>query len=855
MTRVALRGIRAHVVRFVLSLLAVALGVAFVAGTFALRTMLSSTFDGIVSASAQGDAFVRGSEETVSSSVNQENVGEVRNEVPLTLIDTIEDVDGVDAALGQAQGPIVLVGADGTAVQSTQAPSFAYGWDDRDRSMTLVEGHAPSGPDEILLEQATLESSGLSVGDTTTIVLAGEVRQVTVVGAAEAGGPMAGATIVAIDPQIAQELFAPRGTVPIITVYGEDGVSQQQLADDVAAALDGQQTEVVTGDAMREELSSDIQQMLGFITTFLLVFAAISLFVGGFIISNTFAMSVRERMREFALLRAIGASPTQVFTSVLVQAAVVGLVGAGLGILGGFGLVEAMRGLLESMGMDLAGDLPVDGFTIVVSLLVGTLVSIAAAALPARRAALVPPVEAMRDDVATTDGSLKLRTIIGVVLLAFGLGGAVTAVLQPEADGAGSLLGFGAAAVLVGVLVLAPVLARRVLGVLAAPAVWALRPIGRLARGNVVRNPRRTASTAGALMIGMALVGAAAVIAASTQASTKSLVEQEADTDLVLQSAQTAAIPAQAVTDLRALDGVASVEPFAAAQVLAATGTATPGLDDGLFVVGLDPAMVGTSLIVDDIDGDPAEAMAAGEVAVQKSTAEDHGWSVGDTLTLQGSGGQSTYTVGAVFESHALGTELAVSQDVLDGLVPVDQQVVQTAFVNAADGVSLESLRADVTEVVKPYIVISVMDTDEFISSLADQVNQVLVILYALLGLSVVIAVLGIVNTLALSVIERTREIGLLRAVGLGRLQLAGTITVESVLTALFGTILGLAVGVGLAAALPTVFAEEGLSTLAIPWGSLGVMVGLALLVGVVAALWPAIRAARLPVLDAVASE
>ncbi|MGN8246142.1 ABC transporter permease [Cellulomonas soli] len=855
MTRVALRGIRAHVVRFVLSLLAVALGVAFVAGTFALRTMLSSTFDGIVEASAQGDVFVRGSQDTVSSSLNEGNVGEVRNEIPIALTETIEKADGVQAALAQAQGPIVLVGADGTAVQSTQAPSFAYGWSDKDRSMTLVEGRAPQGPDEILLEQATLESSGLAVGDTTTVVLGGEVRTVEVVGEAQAGGPMAGATIVAIDADIAEALYAPHGTVPIVTVYGEPGADQQQLADAVSAVLGGEQVEVVTGDAMREELSGDIQTMLGFITTFLLVFAGISLFVGAFIITNTFAMSVRERMREFALLRAIGASPAQVFTSVLVQAAMVGLLGAGLGILGGFGLVEAMRGLLESMGMDLAGDLPVDAFTIVVSLVVGTVVSLVAAALPARRAALVPPVEAMRDEVSTKDGSLTVRAIIGGALVAFGAGGVLTAVLRPEADAAGTLLGLGAAGVLIGVLTLAPVLARRVLGVLAAPAVLALRPIGRLARGNVVRNPRRTASTAGALMIGMALVGAAAVIAASTQASTKSLVEQEADTDLVLQSAQTGAIPAQAIDELRDVADVASVEPFAAAQVLAGDGGTTLAVEDATIVVGLDPAMFGTSLIVDEVDGDPAVALADGQVAVQKATAEDRGWSVGDEVTVQGSGGEATYTVGAVFESHALGTELAMAQDDLDGLVPADQQIIQTAFVNAAEGADLAAVRADVTQVVKPYVVISVMDTDEFISSLADQVNQVLVILYALLGLSVIIAVLGIVNTLALSVIERTREIGLLRAVGLGRLQLAGTITVESVLTALFGTILGLAVGVGLAATLPTVFAEQGLSTLAIPWSSLGVMVALALLVGVVAALWPAIRAARLPVLDAVASE
>ncbi|HYQ77138.1 ABC transporter permease [Cellulomonas sp.] len=846
MLRVALRGIRAHLVRFLLSLLAVALGVAFVAGTFSLRTMMSSTFDGIVDAGTPGDAYVRAEPAEGESVVGGTTGGP---SVPQALADEIAALDGVAHAIPEAQGSIVLVGADGTAVQSTQAPSLVFSYLPDDPSLDVVEGRGPERAGEIALETATLASSGLEVGDTTQVVLGGQLSDAEVVGRFDMGAPMAGATLVVIDPGTGYALFAPDGKVADIAVYAEDGTTPAELVDAIAPLVPGD-LQVVTGAELRDENKDAIGEMLGFVTTFLLVFAAIALFVGAFIISNTFAMSVRQRMREFALLRAVGASPAQVFTSILVQAAVVGLIGSALGIAGGLGLVQGLKSVFEAMGMDLAGDIPVDGATIGVSLVVGTVVSVLAAAVPARRAALVPPVEAMRDDVAVPERSIRVRAVLGVLLTGLGVAGVLAAVLNTGEDTMDAALGAGAAAVLVGVLMLAPSLARSVVGALAWPFVRLLRPVGRLARGNVVRNPRRTANTAGALMIGMALVGGVSVIATSAQASVAGVVESQLHADLVLQSA-TFDIPKGAIADVDALPEVGGTAAFAAAPLEVRSGGESAGT---VYVAGVRDDMFDRTIEAETIDGDLA-SLADGEAVVQEAKAEDEGWAVGDTLRIAGATGPRDVTVGAVFSTNVIGAPVVVGTDVLDALVPPEQQLVDTLAVDAAAGVGVGELKDAVAAAVAPYVVVSVLTQEEFVSNIADQVNQVLVILYALLGLSVVIAVLGIVNTLALSVIERTREIGLLRAVGLGRLQLAGTVTVESVLTAVFGTVVGLVVGVALASALPSVYADDGLSELVIPWGNLAGMLGLAVVVGVLAALWPATRAARMRVLDAVSYE
>ncbi len=847
MRRVALRGIRSHLGRFLLSILAVLLGVAFVAGTFSLRAMMSNTFEDIVASGTDADTYVKGIDGEAGGDPMEAGSQE---RFPLDVVDVVSDAEGVAAAVPDVSGPIVLIGDEGTAVLSSGPPSFGMAVDDADTALTIVDGHAPQGPGEIVLETSALERSGLAVGEDTSVVLAGEIRQVQVVGEVGFAAPMAGAIMVGLDEATAVAAYAPDGATSLIAVYAEDGVSQSALADSVEAAIGGTAAEdaarVLTGDQMRDESAEQWTSALGFISTFLLVFAGIALFVGTFIISNTFAMVVRQRQREFAMLRAVGASPSQVFASVLGQAAVIGVLGSVLGVGAGLGLVQVLRQVFAGMGMELSGEVPLDTFTVVVSIVVGTVVSLVAAVLPARRAALTAPVEAMRDDLPTHDRASRIRTGIGAVLLAGGLAAVAAATGGIVEENAGSLLGLGAAAIVVAVLALAPAIVPVVLGVLAAPLVKGARPLGGLARGNVTRNPKRTATTAGALMIGMALVGAASVIAASAQASVRDVVDNQAKTDLLLQSA-TWDIPAQLVDDVADADGVERVDALQVSGPASVDGVSTS-------VIGVPAGFFTDTLTVPEEDGSVA-SLAPGTAVVQMTTAEANGWAVGDTLTVTSTGGTRDVEIGAVVDSGVLGMPVVLEASDFAAVASPTDSVIDTVFIAAEPGADLADVRAGVTTLAKPYVIVSVMDAEEYGDAIAAQVNQMLTILYALLGLSIVIAVLGIVNTLALSISERTREIGLLRAVGLGRLQLASVVTIESVLTAVFGTVLGIGVGAGLASTMTVVFEDEGFTNLAVPWAGLGVLLGLAVVVGVVAAVWPAARAARMNVLEAIAYE
>ena len=858
MSRVALRGIRAHLVQFVLSVLAVALGVAFVAGTFSLRTMMSSTFTGIVQSSTIGDAYVRGSEQADSLAQDGTTLNDARNTIPASLTTSIARLDGVKHTFASLSGPIVLVGADGTAVSSGRSPTFGIALDPQDSKVKIVTGRAPTGPGEIGLDSGALKSSGLAVGARTKVVLGGQVRNVQVVAELSLGAPMAGATIVYLDVPTATAAFAPDGQVFTIAVYADAGVTGATLVHRIGpllAATPGAKAQVITGDVARAATRASIESQLGFVQTFMLIFAGISLFVGAFITSNTFTMSVRQRMREFALLRAVGASPAQVFASILIQAAAVGLAGSTLGIAAGLGLVSLLRIAFAGMGLDLSGSIPLDAITVITSLIIGTLVSVAAAVLPARRAALTPPVEAMRDNPTTSGRSLRVRALAGALLMVAGAAGVIAAMASPTPNGP-AMVGVGAAALVIGILVLAPVIASRTLNVLAAVFVVAFKPLGRLARGNVTRNPRRTANTAGALMIGMILVGASTVLAASATVSTGSMVANESTADFIVQSA-TNNVPVGAIQAMQSLRSVSAADVARSGRAMVTLAGATPSADDAVAVAGLPAAAFGRSLNVKVVAGS-LDSLTNGAVAVQKGTATTNQWSVGSRILITPETGTAraiTTTIGAIIDSQALGAPVILPENLYAQVVPDTKSAADMVFVNTAPGTTPQALRTDLVAVAAPYVVLSVLNNAQYAAQLADQVNQLLVILYAMLGLSIIIAILGIVNTLALSVIERTREIGLMRAVGLGRLQLAGILTIESVLTALFGTIIGLALGVAVAAAMPTVFSDAGLTTVAIPWAQLAWMLLLAVGVGVLAALWPATRAARLPVLEAVASD
>jgi putative ABC transport system permease protein len=840
MLRVALAGIRGHLLRFALTALSVLLGVAFVAGTLVLTDSLDRTFTGIFAQAATGtDVVVRGTEGAASDAT-----GALRRQLPLSLADDLERVDGVADADYSLNGSAVLVGADGTAVRRGGAPTLGVNWLQDDPAVDLVTGEAPSAPGEVAVESGTLELSGLDVGDTTTMLVAGRLAEVTVTGEVDFGA-LAGATLVFLDDESARAAYAPDGTASTFAVRGEDGVSQGDLRDRVAAVLPAG-AEAITGEQQTDEDTAAIREALGFISTFLLVFAGISLVVGSFIIVNTFSMLVAQRTRELALLRAVGATGAQVVRSVLVEALVIGLAGGVLGLGAGIGLAAVLRVVVGSFGLELSGGLPVEPRTVVLSIAVGVVVTLLAAVVPALRAARIAPVAAMRDDIAMPERSLHVRALVGLLLL--GAGGAGLW-LSLAASGTASAVGVGvsALALFLGTAVAAPVVARPVVGVLAAPFAWTSRVTGRLAGSNALRNPRRTATTASALMVGLTLVVGIGVLSASTTASTRDIVESQVRADLVLNGGFQG-IPTGVVDDVRAVPGVASLAAL----------TFVPAVVDGeqLAAVGADPAALDATVEVSMVSGALAD-LGGDTVLVSQSWAEDHGVAAGDAVTATlGSGAPGELTVGGVYEDNqVIGTPVLVGADVADDVVPVAQRFELIGLLTVAGDADAGAVRAAVTDVVAPYVVVSVQDADEYVSAQADQTQQLLTIIYVLLALSVVIAVLGIVNTLALSVFERTREIGLLRAVGLGRRGLAGTITVESVLTALFGAVLGTALGLVLGVSLQRSLVDEGLTELVVPVGQVAAVFALAAVIGVVAAVLPAVRATRLDVLRAITTE
>jgi putative ABC transport system permease protein len=844
--KLTLRNLFARKVRLVMSGLAIVLGVAFLSGVLVFSNGLSSTFDSIIYSSTP-DGIVRPQQTssfdaggaTTTQTISPEAVDE------LAALPEVARADGDVNGIGMS-----LLASDGTLVGGTVAPTLAFNHTDGpnmagEPPMGLTSGRWPTTPDEIVLDGAAADHGDYALGDDVKLLAPfGESeRTATLVGTAEFnGGGTAGATLLVFSTKGAQDLFLDGADAfNQVSLTAADGVSQTALAAAAAkVAPDG--FEAVTGDQVAEESQDAVGQFLDVISTFLLVFAIIAVIVGGFIIVNTFTILVAQRSRELALLRALGASRRQVTQSVLLEALVMAALAATLGIGIGWLLARGLAALFRAVGLDIASDaLTLDLWSVIISYVVGIGVTLVAAFLPARRAGKVAPVAAMRADAAPVRESLRRRTVIGGVLMAVGVGFAVVGLVGGPGPDA-LWIGIAAAIWILTAAGISSVIGRPVLVVCRGLFGRLFGTTGRLAGENALRDPRRTGATASALMIGLALVSCIGVLATSLNASVDDVVDEEFTSDFLVQSTNFLPFSTSVGDALADVDGVATVsrQQWTAAQVG----------DSTVFVTGNDDAF-SDIYDLDVIDG--RQELQGNEALVSKEFAADHDLEVGSPLELTFLAGKALdLDVAGIIDGSETTGDVSVPLDLLaDAGVPRQDTSLSIMLEQGADPVAVG---AAMDEAVASTPIVAVYDKQEFADSIRDQVNQLLYMIYGLLALAIVIAVIGIVNTLGLSVIERTREIGLLRAIGMSRRRLRRMITLESVAIAVLGAVLGMALGLVIGVLLRQALKDD-LTSLGLPLGQLLVFLVIAVVVGVLAAILPAIRAARLNVLAAIASE
>ena len=845
--KLALRGLAAHRLRLALTAVAVLLGVSFVSGTLIFKESMTRSFDDLFSTAYEGVQVIVRAKQSFAATEDGLDAP-----VPQSVLTTIRTrVPAARAAHGTTEGYAAIVGRDGKVVGGQWTSQIGGDWVDHpDSPLQIVAGQPPRKADEVVVDSASAEAGRLRPGDRVTILTQGG-RQAMRLSGVFTFGPLNAlnglASYVAFTPDVAQRLLVKPGHYTTIQVEARAGVPAEQLRDHVAAVLPAGY-EAVTAAQEIAEGQAEIKQFLDVLAVFLLVFAGVSIFVGSFIIFNTFSMLVAQRTRELALLRAVGASRRQVTTSVLGEAVGTGLVGATLGLAVGAGLAVGLRELFGLFGVDLpATGLALSGSTIAWSYLVGLAVTVVAAYLPARRAARVAPVAALRDDVALPARSMRVRLVLGILLT--GLGALVLArglTKTGEAAGAGEdsagLVGLSAALVFVGVVLLSPVLGRPVAGVLGWPVARLAGPVGRLSRENARRNPRRTAATAAALMIGLALVAMVSVLAQSMKSSADRAFDGGFAADYTLQPTGLSGFSPAAVQAVSETPGVRTVTPVAAGRIKLA-GELVPVL------VADPPALAGPiTLRVDSGTG----ALGPDELLIQRRTADELGWRVGSTVPGEyPDGATASFRLAGTFADNQLAASpFLIAPASYRPHAPSD--LISLAYVDT-DG--NEPTRRALEAALAPYPNIRLQDRDATKTQARNEIDQLLAVIIVLLALSILIAALGIVNTLALSVLERTREVGLLRAVGMSRRQLRRMVRYESVVIAVFGAALGLAIGVAFGWAMQRALARQGVDVLSIPVVQLTGYATAAVLIGVVAAIWPARRAARMDVLRAIAAE
>jgi putative ABC transport system permease protein len=844
-----LASLRGHKRRLLAMSSAVLLGVAFLSGTLVLGDTLDSTFtDLFEEANAGTDAVVRSSTEIAPD----DGFGQT-GLLDASLVDGIRATDGVARVTPLIERAGQIVGADGDPLGGQGPPTVAANWitDDALNPYRLEPGgRAPESGNEVVIDAKSAEDGDLHVGD-ETVVRVPQPVDVTIVGIATFGDAdsMGGTSLAAFTLDTAQRLLLPDqpGKVTSFAVGAEDGVTQTALVHDLRPLLpDG--AEAITGHALTQEQEDAVQgDFLGVFKGFLLVFAGIALIVATFSIYNTFAIVVAQRTRESALLRALGASRRQVLAAVVAEAIVVGVVASALGVAAGLGLAQGLGKLLAAMGLDLPRSSPaIEPASMLTAFLVGLVVTVAASVVPALKASRVRPLAALRDVAIDRSGASRWRALLGLVITAGG--GALTVVGTTEA-GSLALTGLGALTMVFGMVLIGPVVARPVAGLLGAPLARLRGVSGGLARRNAMRNPRRTSSTAMALLVGVAVVGTFTVVASSLKAYVDDAVENAFAGDLVIVSDSFSGVSLSP-------ELAGAVDELPEVETATALGGAPLRVDgkDFLATTAEGPALAEV-LDVGVTDGSLDE-LGPGTVALSDTYADDHGWAMGDEVPVSyADGAAENLRVVAVYDTNDLVDDFVIDRDTYaPHAVQLDDYVV---MIDLAPGVSLERGEQAVQAVADGYFAPDVQDKHEYVASVAAEIDQLLAVIYALLVLAIIIALMGIANTLSLSVHERTRELGLLRAVGQSRRQLRSMVRGESFVVALFGTVGGLGLGGFLGWALTQAIgnAEDTTLPFALPVGQLAVVLTLGALVGVAAAVRPARRAAKLDVLAAIATD
>ncbi|MEU8339847.1 ABC transporter permease [Micromonospora tulbaghiae] len=849
MLRATLKSLLARKLRLLLSGLAVVLGVMFVSGAFVLTDTLGRSFDAVFAdAYAEVDVSV---EAKPKIDVSTAEGMPLSTPMPASVLDRIKAVPGVADAEGVvAADGARMIGSNGKVVTSFGPPQLGQNWLGESDLVEIREGRAPQADDEIVINTALAEAGKVKVGDRVGVLTLAPKKEFTLVGVfGYSGGrdSIGGANEVYFTTPVAQQLMLGKPDVfSNVSVQAADGTTPEALRDAVARTL-GADYQVKTGEQLAADASAGLKEGLSFFNKILLGFAAVALLVGTFLILNTFSIIVAQRTRELALMRAIGASGKQVIGSVVLEALAVGLIASVLGLAAGIGVGALLAYLFGQLagGLTLAG-LGVPASAVIGAFAVGMLITVIAALLPALRASRIPPIAAMQD-VATPDRPLTKVTIggavvtgIGAVLLFLGLGG------HAGDSTLATILG-GVLFAFIGVALLTPVISRPVVALLGAMFSWSVP--GKLGRLNSGRNPRRTAITAAALMVGIALVTGVTVILDSAKGSIGKLAEDNIKAELVISGSTTGPRPA-------------SFDPAVLEKAAAIPGVRMVSGEYGdMAVVGGERTWVAASSNVaalQQIFGAKATAgdisrLAPDQMLVSSDTAKARNLAVGSTVPVQLSRGEArTYTVSGIYESSQLTNPVTLPpQATADFSIP---QPIQ-GFLQLAPGTSVGAVQPQVEQLLADSPEVSVADRAAFIEQQTGQLDSLLQMIQILLALAIVIAVLGIINTLALSVLERTRELGLLRAIGLRRAQTMRMITVEAVVISIFGALLGVVVGTGLGAAVVEALKDEGITDLILPWGQMVTFLILAAVIGVVAAVLPAIRAARINVLGAIAHD